>query len=95
VSQILPLIARPEEKRLAIAALGSLPCRGALETLTTFAADPAVAEEACSAIVNLAGRNDLKDVAKDLRQQALRTAAQKAATGATRTRAEQMLKAGQ
>ncbi len=95
VSQILPLITRPEEKRLAIAALGSLPCRGALETLTVFAADPAVAEEACSAIVDLAGRNDLKDVAKDRLQHALRTAAQKATTDATRKRAEKILKESQ
>jgi HEAT repeat protein len=93
VGQILPLITRAEEKRLAIATLGSVPTAGALEMLAGFAADPAVCEEACWAIVSLAGRSDLKDVSSPQRQKALRTAAEHAKAEATKKRAEEMLKA--
>jgi len=93
VSQVLPLITRAEEKRLAIATIASVPTAGALEMLAGFAADPAVCEEACSAIVNLVGRSDLKDVSNGQRQKALRTAAEHAKAEATKNRAEEMLKA--
>ena len=55
VKEVLPLIKRPDEKRLAIAALGAVPTAGALDILVTLAGDSAVAEDACSAIVKLAG----------------------------------------
>jgi hypothetical protein len=93
VKELLPLITRPEEKRLAIATIGSLPTAGVLEMLAGFAADPAVAEEACSAIVELAARSDLKDVSKDQRQRALRTASEKTKAEATKKKAEETLKA--
>jgi HEAT repeat protein len=93
VNDVLPLITRPEEKRLVISVLGTIGAAGALERLATFAADPAVAEEACSAIVNLAGRKDLKGISKEQRQQALQTAAEKSKANATRKKAEEMLRA--
>jgi HEAT repeat protein len=92
VTELLPLIKRPEEKRLAIAAIGAIPNAGALELLATFAADPAVAEDACSAIVKLAGGN-LPGVSKEQRQKALQVAAEKATSGATRKKASELLKA--
>ncbi len=42
VADVLPLIKRPEEKRLAIAAIGTVPNARALEMLVTFAAEPAL-----------------------------------------------------
>src|ERR1035437_9708181 len=92
VTELLPLIKRPEEKRLAIAAIGGIPTAGALGLLATFAADPAVAEDACSAIVKLAGGN-LPGVSKEQRQKALEVAAEKATSSATRKKAGELLKA--
>ena len=93
VTELLPLIKRPEEKRLAIAAVGAIPNAGVLELLATFAADPAVAEDACSAIVKLAGGN-LPGFSKEQRQKALEVAAEKATSSATRKKAAELLKAG-
>jgi HEAT repeat protein len=94
VTEVLPLIKRPEEKRLAIAAIGGVPTPGALDLLVTFAAEPAIAEDACSAIVKLAGSN-LPGVSKEQRQKALQLAVEKATSGATRKKAGELLKAAQ
>ena len=94
VTDVLPLVKRPEEKRLAIGAIGGVPTSGALELLATFAAEPAVAEDACSAIVKLAGGN-LPGVSKEQRQKALQVAVDKATRGATRRKAGELLKAAQ
>jgi HEAT repeat protein len=91
VNELLPLIKWPQEKQLAIAVLGAVPTAGALELLLTLAADPAIAEEACSAIVNLAGRN-IPGVAREQRQKALQTAAEKSKDNTTKKRAEAALK---
>jgi HEAT repeat protein len=93
LNKVLPLVTRAEEKRLAIATIGALSNAGALEMLARFAADPAVSEEACSAIVNLAERGDLKDVSNQQRRKALRTAAENSKADATKKRAEELLKA--
>ena len=94
VTDVLPLINRPEEKRLAIAAIGGVPTPGALELLVAFAAEPAVAEDACSAIVKLAGSN-LPGVSKEQRQKALQLAVEKATSVATRKKAGELLKSAQ
>ena len=94
VTDVLPLIKRPEEKRLAIAAIGGVPTPGAFELLVTFAAEPAIAKDACSAIVKLAGSN-LPGVSKEQRQKALQVAVEKATSGATRKKAGELLKAAQ
>ncbi len=64
-----------------------------LAMLTTFAADPAVAEDACSAIVKLAGGN-LPGVSKEQRQKVIEVAAEKATSNSTRRKANDLLKAG-
>jgi HEAT repeat protein len=91
ISAVLPLAQRPEEKQLVIAALGAIPAAGALELLMTLAADPAVAEEACSALVNLAGK-DLPGVSREQRQQALQTVVEKSQNDRTKKRAGERLK---
>jgi len=90
VTEVRSLLKRPDETRLAIAALGSIPTAGALEALLTFTADPAVAEDACSALVNLAGRN-LEGASKDQRQKALQTVLETSKNDATRKKAERIL----
>lgn len=91
IKGLLDLIQRPEEKRQAIAIVGGIEAPGALETLTEFAADPAVAEEACSAIVNLAGRN-LQGVSAEQRRSALQTVVERSANARTKGKAQDLLK---
>jgi HEAT repeat protein len=92
VTEVLPLIKRSEEKRLAIAAIGGVPTPGALELLVTFAAEPAVAEDACSAIVELAG-SPVPAVPKQRRQDALQVVIEKSRRDATKKKASELLKA--
>ncbi len=91
VNELLPLIQRPEEKRLAISVVGAIRTAGSLELLTTLASDPAVAEDACSAIVNMSGRG-MQGATRDQRQKALQMVVEKSKNDATRKRAEDLLK---
>jgi hypothetical protein len=91
VKDLLPLANRPEEKRLAIAVLGTVPASSSLELLTTLAADPAVAEEAYSAMVSLAGK-DVQGLSKDQRRSAVQTVLEKSKNRGTRRKAEEAMK---
>lgn len=93
VNAILPAITRPEEKRFAISAFSAIGTAGAIQPLMSFAADPATAEEACSAIIALTSKN-VPGLSREQRTQALQTVAQKATSEVTRKRAEDMLKNG-
>jgi HEAT repeat protein len=90
VGEIRSLLKRPEETRLAISTLGSLPAWSAVELLLSLAGEPAVTEDACSAIVNLAGRN-LEGGSKDQIQKALQTVLEKSKEEATRKKAQRIL----
>jgi HEAT repeat protein len=90
VDDVRPLLKRPEEARLAISSLGSLPTWSAVEMLLSLAAEPAVTEDACSAIVNLAGRN-LEGASKDQIRKALQVVLEKAKEETTRKKAERIL----
>jgi len=83
-------IKRPEETRQAIAVLGEAPSAGALELLTSLAEDPAVVEEAYSAIVQIAGK-DIIGVSKDQRRKVLQTVAEKSKNDRTKQRARKTL----
>jgi len=91
VKDILSHIKRPEEKRQAIAVLAEAPNSSVLELLTTIAEDPAVAEEAYSAMVRIAGQN-IPGVSKDQRQQVLKTVAEKSRNNSTKQRARKTLR---
>ncbi len=90
VKDVRSHIKRPEEKRQAIAVLGEAPSASALELLTTLAENPAVAEEAYSAMVRIAGK-DVRGVSKDQRRQVLQTVAEKSRNDGTRQRARKTL----
>jgi hypothetical protein len=90
VEDVRSHIKRPEEKRQAIAVLGEAPSASALDLLTTLAEDPAVAEEAYSAMVRIAGQ-DIPGVSKDQRRQVLQTVAEKSRNDGTRQRARKTL----
>jgi hypothetical protein len=91
VTELLPLLQRPEEKRLAIAVIGATSQAAVLPWLTSFASDPAVAEDAYAAIVGLAGKN-LPDTTLEQRQKALRMVQENSKNDALRRRAEEALK---
>ena len=91
VRAVLPLIERREEKRLAIAVLGTIPAGDAMSLLTGLADDSAVTEEACSAILNLAGK-DTAGVSKDQRREAIRLVIDKSKNDTTKKRAQELLK---
>jgi HEAT repeat protein len=94
VTDVLALLQRPEEKRLAIAAIGGIPNARVLELLATFAAEPAIAEDASSAIVKLAG-GKLPGVSKEQRQKGLQAAVENSTSAETKKKAGELLKATQ
>jgi len=91
IHELLPQIKRAEEKRLAIAVLGSVPSSEALELLMTLAEDRTVTEEAYSAIVNLT-RRDSRGLSKDQRRKALQTVVEKSKHNGTKKRASDALR---
>jgi HEAT repeat protein len=90
VNEVLPLCTRPEEKRLAISALGAIATPAAVEHLITLANDDAVAEEACSALVTLVTKNE-QALPKDLRKKALQIVTEKSKNEPLKTKAQQTL----
>jgi HEAT repeat protein len=91
VGDLMPQIKRPEEKRLAIAALGGTPTAKSLELLTSLAADSAVAEDVYSAIAGLAGK-DIAGASKDQVRSALQMVKDKTKNNRTRNQANEALK---
>ncbi len=91
VSDLMPLIKRPEEKRLAIAVLGAVATARSLELLTAMAADSAVAEDAYTAIVALAGK-EIAGASKEQVRTALQTVRDKSKNDRTRKQADEALK---
>jgi len=91
INELLPLLKRPEEKRSAIAVIDAIPSASALELLATFAEDPAVADDACSVIVKLAGK-DVKSASKSDRKKALEAVVEKSQSDATKKKAQDLLK---
>ncbi len=91
VKELLPLLTRPEEKQLAIAVLHPVRNAEALQLLTDFANEPAVAEEACSAILETAAKGGA-GLEKEQRQKALQLIVEKSGKESTRNKAEAALK---
>ena len=91
VADLLPLIKRPEEKRQAIGAISGIRNVRALELLMTYAAEPDVAEDACSATVKLAGET-VPGISKEQRQKALEVAVANSTSAATKKKARALLK---
>jgi HEAT repeat protein len=90
VQEALPLMSRPEERRSAIAVVQSVPTSAALETLVKFAAEPSLTEDACSAIVDLAGKR-MPGVSSESRKLALQTPIEKSANEETKRKAQEAL----
>jgi HEAT repeat protein len=90
VEEALPLMTRPEEKRSAIAVVQSVPSGASLDMLVKFAAEPAIMEDACSAIVDLAGKK-APGISSESRRLALQTPIEKSANEETKKKAREAL----
>ncbi len=93
IDQLLPSLKQPAEKRLAIATLAGIPTAKTLSSLGALAEDPAIAEEACLALVNVATAKNLENSTPTARRSALQTVIEKARNEATRKKATDALKA--
>ncbi len=91
VTEVLPLLQRPEEKRLAINVLRATPSDAALRVLSSFAQDAAVSDDACSAAIDLASRNR-GGISKEQRREALKTVSEKSGNEDLKKRADEALK---
>lgn len=92
IDQLLPSLKQPAEKRLAIATLAGIPTAKTLSSLGALAEDPAIAEEACLALVNLATAKSLEDSTPTARRTALQKVIDKSRNDATRKKASDALK---
>ena len=90
VKEILPLLTRPEEKQLVITVVKSSPSLAALNLLVSFAEEAAVADDACSAIVEVARKNGA-EISKADRQKALQTVADKSTSDEVKRKAQEAL----
>jgi HEAT repeat protein len=92
VRDVLPLLKRPEEQRLAIGVIGGVQTASALELLVAFTTEPATSDDACSAVLKLAGDKG-SAIPKEQRRRALQTVVEKSKQDATQSEARLMLKA--
>jgi len=92
VKDVVPLIKRPEEQRLALGVVGNIPTAQALELLVAFTSEPAIADDACAAVVKLAG-DKASGLPKEKRQQALQAVVEKSSSDETKQKAKEALKA--
>jgi HEAT repeat protein len=91
LQEIMPLLQRPGEKVTAIAILQGISAPAALELLAAYAGEPAVANDACLALVQAASQKR-PSISTDQRQKALQVALQKSTRKETRQKAEEALK---
>jgi HEAT repeat protein len=90
IGELLPLIKRPEEKRLAINVIGTLPTASAVEWLLSLTDDPTIAEDAYAAIVTLGAKN-VAGMTVEQRRQTLQSILDKSSTDATKKKAQDAL----
>ena len=91
VAELMPLLTRPEEKRLAIAVVRNALNAPALELLGTFAADATVADDAAAAILDLTTKKGANAIPKAARQKALQAVAASSASDASKKSAADAL----
>jgi HEAT repeat protein len=91
LQEVMPLVQRTEEKVTAIAVLQGIPVPAALDLLASYAAEPAVADDACAALVQAAGKKGVS-IPLDQRQKALQLAIQDATNAETKQKAQEALK---
>jgi len=91
IEQLIPVLKRPEEKRLAISTLGAIPSTASLKLLSEIAKQTDFCDDACSAIVTVAGK-PTPGLSSDDRRAALKKVTEMASSDSTKQRAEEALK---
>lgn len=92
IERLLPLLHLPQEKRLAVATLGSIPHGRSLDLLQPLADDPALAEESSLALASVAGAKNLEGASKEARVKALQIALARSKNESTQKKAADLLK---
>jgi HEAT repeat protein len=91
ITKLRPLLKRPEEKRLAIAAVSAVPSAAGLEMLKSFAADDSVTEEAYLGLVQVASK-PVPGVSSESRRQTLEMVIEQSKNNATKRQARGALR---
>ncbi|PWU15923.1 MAG: hypothetical protein C5B50_14535 [Verrucomicrobia bacterium] len=92
INGVRPLLKRPEEQRLAITAAEGISSPAALEFITSFTAEPAVTDDACSALLKIASNKESK-LSKPQRELALHTVLEHSKDDDSKKKAKELLKA--
>lgn len=90
IDEVLPLMRRGEEKRLAMPILQPVANEDSLDILMNFAGDSALADDACAAIVKMAGARNAS-FSPERKRKALELVVAKATNNDTKSRAERLL----
>jgi HEAT repeat protein len=90
VGEVVPLMQRPEEKRLAISVVSDAPCGPTVELLKSFAADPALTNDACGALMKFTGKVS-QGLTPEQRREALQFVVEKTSDDALKKRAQERL----
>lgn len=90
IKAILPVIQRPEEKKLAISTLGNVRNSNSLDMLSSFTNDATLSEEAWAASVELLSK-PADGVANETKRKLLQEAAKSAQDEATQKKARKLL----
>jgi len=91
INLAIPLLQRPEEKRLAISVIHDISTTDALNCLTRFTQDSSVSEDACLAILEVNKRN-VRTISREARHNALKSVIENSSEASTKSRAEEALK---
>jgi len=91
VREVWPLVQRREEKQLVVAVLSTAPTGEALALLKALMQDAGVREEACAAIVNVAG-GGRGGLSAEVRREALRAVLEASRNETTKKRANEALR---
>lgn len=91
LKEALPVMQRAEEKRSAIAFAQKIQTPDSLKLLASLTSDSAVAQDACAALLDLAGK-PRRGLSKEDRQQALQVVTEKSSSDTDKQKAEAALK---
>lgn len=90
VQSVMPMVERAEERRLVISVLSGVPTVESLEMLITLSGDSETAEEACVAIVNIAGGPRLGSAGADVKKRALQAVLERSKDDRTLRKAREL-----
>ena len=90
VQEVVTLMQRPEEKRLAISVVSEAPCGPSVELLRAFAAESSLTEDACGALMKFTGKV-AQGLTPEQRREALQFVIQTTSNEGLKKRAQERL----